>query len=101
MRSNGVKKWRRRAFGCDFGPSSGNFAFDAAFVKVLTLVVPSRRDVNAYEPATLIGPDRLFTSTRPLALTTWATVKRWRDQLFMCLVLRQRKSWLRPAKSAR
>src|SRR4051812_49768430 len=96
MRSKGVKKWRRLAFDAVRGPSAGNFAFDAAFVNVLTFVIPLSRDEKTYEPATLIGPEMLFTSKRPVLLTTCATVKRWCDHFFMWRLLRQRKSWLLP-----
>src|SRR5258705_7913849 len=83
IRSKGVKNRRRRAFETLLGPRPGNFAFDAAFVNVLTFVIPVSREDRTYEPATLIGPPRFLTSTRAVLFTTCATVKRWRDHCFM------------------
>src|SRR3954465_2213095 len=101
MRSNGVKKCRRLLFDPLRGPRAGNEAFESALVNVLTFVTPFRRDEKTYEPATLIGPETLFTSKRAVLFTTCATVKRWRDQAFMWRLLRQRKSWLVPVVSGR
>src|SRR3954447_1681535 len=101
MRSNGVKKCRRLLLDALRGPRAGNDAFEAAFVNVLTFVMPFSRDENTYEPATLIGPETLLTSKRAVLFTTCATVKRWRDQAFMWRLLRQRKSWLLPVVNGR
>src|SRR3954447_5054950 len=96
MKSNGVKNRRRRSAGAPLGPSFGNFARVAAFVKAARLVSPPRREENVYEPATLIGPPRCLTSTREVLLTTSATVKRCRDHLRMCRLLCQRKVMTSP-----
>ena len=45
IRSNGVKKCRRFAFGSAFGPSGGNLTKVAARVRPQMLVNPSSRSV--------------------------------------------------------
>src|SRR4051812_49499540 len=101
MRSSGVKKWRRRDFDADRGPSGGNFASDAALVDAARLVVPLRRVANAYAPTTLICPDTFLTSTRAVLLTTFDTVSFWTEYLRMCLEVRQRETALSPRLNGR
>ena len=72
---------------------------EAAFVNADTVDTPVSREDRTYEPVTLIGPDRFFTSIRPVLLTTCETVKRSRDHCLMWREFRQRKSWLLPTVS--
>ena len=52
-------------------------------------VTPSVRSVKPYAPATLIGPETLFTDTRAEPFTTWSTVKSCTDAFFMYFVFVQ------------
>src|SRR3954462_14376096 len=72
-RSNGVWKCRRFAEGSAFGPSGGSVASDAAFDTPQMFVTPSSRDVNPYAAATFIGPDTLWTDSRPEPFRTSST----------------------------
>src|SRR5437588_631945 len=74
IRSNGVKKCRRLFAGSDDGPSGGNFASDAAFTALATLVMPSSRVVNWYAPATLSGPETLDTLAIAVSFAAWSTL---------------------------
>src|SRR5687767_9517632 len=96
IRSKGVKKCRRFATGNERGPSGGSFAREAACAEPQMFVMPSRREVNPYAPATLIGPERLFTLNRADAFTTSSVVNRWTDAFRMCREFVQRYVVVRP-----
>src|SRR3954447_15623683 len=101
MRSKGVSRCRRRAVGSDRGPSLGNFALDADRVVVARFVTPPARVAKTYEPAILIGPEMLLTSTRAVLFTTWATENCCLDGVLRCFELRQLKTARPPVFSGR